>query len=100
MDLDPQTKKAIVCPADIYALEVLNYCKQNKIRVPEHVGLMGFDDIDMLKYISPRLSTVRYPVSEIGITAVNRLFEEIDEKQNKHLNVLLLQHQVVTGESL
>jgi LacI family transcriptional regulator len=61
---------------------------------------MGFDDIEMLKYISPRLSTVRFPVSEIGITAVNRLIEEIDGIHNEHLNVLLLQHQIVTGESL
>jgi LacI family transcriptional regulator len=99
-DLESQPKKAIVCPADIYALEVLNYFKRNKISVPEQVGLMGFDDIDMLKYISPRLCSVRYPVKEIGITAVNCLLEEIDGKHNKHLNVLLLQHQIVTGESL
>ncbi|WP_199617413.1 LacI family DNA-binding transcriptional regulator [Paenibacillus alkalitolerans] len=100
MDLQSHPKKAIVCPADIYALEVLNYFKKNKIRVPEQVGLMGFDHIDMLKYISPKISTVRYPVSDIGITAVNRLLDEINGKHNKHLNVLLLQHQIVTGESL
>lgn len=61
---------------------------------------MGFNDIDTLKYFSPRLCSVRYPVSEIGITAVSRLLEEIDGNHNKHLNVLLLQHQIVTGESL
>jgi LacI family transcriptional regulator len=53
-----------------------------------------------LKYISPRLFSVRYPVSEIGIIAVSRLLEEIDGNHNKHLSVLLLQHQIVTGESL
>ncbi|MBD0380927.1 LacI family DNA-binding transcriptional regulator [Paenibacillus sedimenti] len=100
IDLESQPKKAVVCPADIYALEVLNHYKKNKIRVPEQIGLMGFDDIDTLKYISPRLCSVRYPVSEIGITAVNRLLEEINGNHNKHLNVLLLQHQIVTGESL
>jgi LacI family transcriptional regulator len=100
IDLESRPRKAIVCPADIYALEVLNYCKKNNIKVPDQVGLMGFDDIEMLKYISPRLSTVRFPVSDIGITAVNRLIEEIDGIHNKHLNVLLLQHQIVMGESL
>ncbi|XEC97480.1 LacI family DNA-binding transcriptional regulator [Paenibacillus tarimensis] len=100
MNLEFHPRKAIVCPADIYALEVLSYFKKNKIRVPEQVGLMGFDDIDMLKYISPRLCSVRYPVSEIGITAVNCLLEEINGNHNKHLNVLLLQHEIVSGESL
>jgi DNA-binding LacI/PurR family transcriptional regulator len=68
--------------------------------VPEQVGLMGFDDIDTLTYVHPRLSTVRYPVSEIGITAVDRLLAEVDGNHTKHLNVLLLQHQIVKGESL
>jgi LacI family transcriptional regulator len=61
---------------------------------------MGFDDIDMLKYVNPRLCTVRYPSREIAVTAVNCLVDQINQSQNKHLNVLLLQHQVVDGESL
>ena len=62
MDLESRPKKAIICPADIYALEVLNYCKKNNIRIPNQVGLMGFDDIDMSEIYSPRLNTVRYRV--------------------------------------
>lgn len=100
MDWDSSIRKAIVCPADLYALEILRFFKKKKIRVPEQVGIMGFDDIDMLKYINPRLSTVQYPAKDIAITAVNHLIEEINGDQNKHMNALLIQHQVVEGESL
>lgn len=93
-------KKTIVYAADIYALEVLNYLKKNKIRVPEQVEIVGFDHIDMLKYVNPKLCRVCYPVSEIGVTALNCLHEQINGSHNKHLNVLLLHHQVVEGESL
>src|SRR5690606_17222547 len=55
---------AIICSTDHYALEVMNFLKEKQINIPEQVGVMGFDDIDMLKYVSPRLTTVKYPIEE------------------------------------
>lgn len=36
------------------------------MRVPQDVGLLGFDDIDILKYVRPALSTIAYPTDEIA----------------------------------
>jgi LacI family transcriptional regulator len=100
MDWESPPRKAVVCPADYYALEVLSFFKKKKIRVPEQVGIMGFDDIDMLKYINPRLCTVRYPSRDIADMAVNCLVEQMNGNQNNNLNALILQHKIVEGESL
>ncbi|GGF93889.1 LacI family DNA-binding transcriptional regulator [Paenibacillus abyssi] len=100
MDWSSSVRHAVVCPADYYALEVLSFFKKQKIRVPEQVGIMGFDDIDMLKHINPKLCTVKYPAKEIAVTAINYLIDQINENERKHLSAMLLQHQVVEGESL
>lgn len=100
IDWNSPIRRAVVCPADLYALEVLRSFEKNNIRVPEQAGIMGFDNIDMLKYINPRLCTVQYPAKNIAITAVNQLIEEINGNQNRHMNALLIKHQVVEGESL
>ena len=42
-------KPAILCPFDNVAIKVLNLMKNNGISVPEQVGIMGFDNIPMLK---------------------------------------------------
>ena len=66
-------KSAFFCVSDIFALEVYNLILGSKLRIPQDVGVMGFDDIDILKYISPALSTIKYPVSDMGEQAFHIL---------------------------
>ncbi len=100
VDWNTDIRKAVVCPADAYALEVLSFFKKEKIRVPEQVGLIGFDGIDFLKYINPRLCTVTYNAKELATTAVDYLVNQISGTQSNQLTAILMQHQVLDGESL
>ena len=43
------------------------------LRVPEDVGIVGFDDIDLAAWIDPPLTTVRQPTEAMGRWAVERL---------------------------
>lgn len=91
-------KTAIVCSTDLYALEVMNLLKEKNIPIPEQAGVMGFDDIDMLKYISPRLTTVKYPIVEIGEKAVESIVSRIET--DAYISIPLLGHKIVKGESI
>ncbi|GIU91701.1 MAG: LacI family transcriptional regulator [Acidimicrobiia bacterium] len=48
------------------ALEVLN---ELGVAVPEHVSLVGYNDLPMVDLIDPPLTTVRYPSLEVGKAA-------------------------------
>lgn len=98
LSFDGQEKTAILCSSDIYALEILNYLKDRRINISDKVGLMGFDNIDMLKYVRPPLTTVAYPIENMGIKAVDCLVRQI--KGNDYSKVLLLDHRIVVGESI
>lgn len=91
-------KIAILCTSDIYALEVLNYLKEKKIKIPSQVGVMGFDNINMLKYIEPHLTTVSYPIEQIGAIAIDSISQAI-ENGNKIQNMVIT-HEIIIGESL
>ncbi|MFC0472454.1 LacI family DNA-binding transcriptional regulator [Halalkalibacter kiskunsagensis] len=94
-----QTEKtAIVCSCDLYALEVMNYLKGRGLSIPTDVGVMGFDDIDMLKYITPRLTTVQYPIVDIGEKAVKSMIHKIEK--DAYLSTPLLDYKIVRGESI
>lgn len=93
-----EEKTAIICSCDLYALEVMNYLKSKGYEIPNDVGVMGFDDIDMLKYVSPRLSTVKYPISEIGIKATESLVNKINT--GDYLPTKLLEYEIIKGESI
>lgn len=70
-----QPRTAIVCCSDIFALEILNDIKARGLAVPGDVGLMGFDSIYALRYITPKLSTVEYPIEKMGEIAVSLLLD-------------------------
>lgn len=45
------------------------------IRVPEDVSVIGFDDIDMARYLNPPLSTIHVDKEYLGQMAVERLLQ-------------------------
>ncbi|MCY9669383.1 LacI family transcriptional regulator [Paenibacillus alginolyticus] len=91
-------KSAILCSSDVYALEVLKWLKSRKIRVPEQIGLMGFDNIQVLKYINPSLTTVDYNVNEIGTKLADVLISQINNDEVPAET--LIAHHVLQGESV
>ncbi|NSW90393.1 MAG: LacI family DNA-binding transcriptional regulator [Firmicutes bacterium] len=91
-------KTAVICTSDIFAIEVLSYFKRRGIKVPGDAGIMGFDNIDVLKYIEPALTTVSYPMDDIGIKAVELLLRLV-EGENVH-EVPVLEHRIIDRMSL
>lgn len=93
-----EERTAILCSSDIYALEVLNYLRSKNITVPNDVGLMGFDRIQVLKYVTPSLSTIAYPIQELGRKAVACLLAQINNEPFAPIE--LLDHRLIEGASL
>ena len=53
---------AVFAYNDSMAAGALTTLKDNGIVVPQHLSLIGFDDIPISRYTDPQLTTVRYPV--------------------------------------
>ncbi|MDQ1911414.1 LacI family DNA-binding transcriptional regulator [Paenibacillus sp. GD4] len=98
IDLRASGRTAIICSCDIYALEVLNHIKSKGLKLPEEVGVMGFDNIDVLKYVTPALSTVEYAVEEFGVRAVDALIHQLETGDLRPEP--LLAYQIIQGESI
>ncbi|HAZ54866.1 MAG TPA: HTH-type transcriptional regulator GalS [Franconibacter helveticus] len=53
---------AVFAYNDSMAAGALTALKDNGIAVPQHLSLIGFDDIPIARYTDPKLTTVRYPI--------------------------------------
>ena len=95
---DDNEKLVVICSTDLFALEVMNLLRVKGIKIPDQVGVMGFDDIDMLKYITPRLSTVKYPIEEIGQKAIESIINKIE--LGEFIPTPLLGYKVIKGDSI
>ena len=69
---------AIFAANDAMAIGILCALKERGIRVPEDISLAGFDDIPMVRYLSPPLSSIRTPIPELGSGAAERLLAMIE----------------------
>ena len=96
--LEDGAKTAFFCSGDIFALELMKYLKSLGKKAPKDYGIMGFDNIDVLDYVTPRLTTIDNSVEKIAILAVNMLFDLINGKTTK--TEILLDYLLVKGETI
>jgi LacI family transcriptional regulator len=69
---------AIFVGNDQMALGVLRVLHQRGLRVPEDIGLVGFDDIQEAAYYWPPLSTIKQDQRYVGKVAVEELIKLIE----------------------
>ena len=77
--------------------------KENGITVPQHFSLIGFDDIPIARYTSPKLTTVRYPIVSMATLATELALQGaagLAEPQAAHLFMptLVRRHSVAPGK--
>jgi LacI family xylobiose transport system transcriptional regulator len=58
----PDRPTAIFAGSDLQALGVLEAVRSLGMRVPDDLSLVGYDDIPLAKWVSPRLTTIRQPL--------------------------------------
>ncbi|WP_223263296.1 LacI family DNA-binding transcriptional regulator [Arthrobacter sp. NamB2] len=64
---------AIFAASDQMALGVYEAARQQGLRIPDDLSVIGFDDLPEAGWASPPLTTVRQPLSEMGTLAARTL---------------------------
>jgi LacI family transcriptional regulator len=60
---------------DVMAVGVIAAARQAGVKMPDDVGVAGFDDITTLRDVVPALTTVRIPLYDIGVEAMRRVLD-------------------------
>jgi LacI family transcriptional regulator len=76
----PNKPEAIFMANDMMALGAYAAAQVSKIRIPEDIAIAGFDDIFSGRVVSPRLTTVHTPISELGSQAMKYLLMMINHE--------------------
>ena len=73
--------QAFVCANDLLALALLKVALENKIKVPEQLKIIGFDDIIETQCTKPSITTVKNNAELLGAEAVSRLLCGVNGSQ-------------------
>ena len=64
---------AVVTGSDVIAVGAMQYLDNMRVRIPDDISILGFDDSEFATYIKPELSTVRISYYDEGVKAAKML---------------------------
>jgi LacI family transcriptional regulator len=76
---------AVFSANDQMALGAMSYAFLHNIHIPQHIAIVGFDDIAEAEYFCPPLTTVHQDLLNLGCTAVNEIVCAIEEMREGKL---------------
>ena len=78
-----QTFTAVFACNDMMAIGALKELQANRIRVPQDVSLVGYDDVPISEMLEVPLTTIRQPTVEMGVSAAQILIGILKEPEKK-----------------
>lgn len=78
---------AIFCANDTQAIGAYHALEKLGMKIPEDIGLMGYDNIKFTKYLD--LTTIDQKMHTVGVTAIKRLSEIIKSGSNERVQKVI-----------
>jgi DNA-binding LacI/PurR family transcriptional regulator len=88
---------AVCCGDDVLAMGAMDACREAGARIPEDIGVLGFNDMAMAAWPAYNLTTIHQPVATIIVTAVELLLGIVDQTGEKDTVRLFDCHAVERG---
>jgi LacI family transcriptional regulator len=74
----PEPPTVVMCGNDVLAAGALRAARTMGLEVPRDVSVTGFDDIELARVVTPALTTVHVPHSQMGAEAATALVDMVE----------------------
>ncbi len=63
---------------------ILTTIKKKGLKIPDDIGIVGFDDSDLTQLFNPSITVISQPVYKIGSAAIEIIINEIKDNNKNH----------------
>ncbi|MGE5364933.1 MAG: LacI family DNA-binding transcriptional regulator [Bacteroidota bacterium] len=91
--------EVIFAANDMMALGCYRSIEKHGLRIPDDIGVAGFDNIFICQFLLPRLTTIDVPISEMGKTAAELLIDRLTGKRKSTAKHVEIPTNLVIGKS-
>ena len=91
--------QAVFVGNDAMAVGAYQALYQSGLRIPQDMALVGYDDIELARYMTPPLTTIHQPKDELGELAIDVLIHRMADPGQKQQRVQLTPELVVRGSA-
>ncbi|MCK4296840.1 MAG: LacI family DNA-binding transcriptional regulator [Candidatus Marinimicrobia bacterium] len=101
-ELIVQNKKlsALFVWDDRLAIGAIKAIFEAGLHIPQDVAIVGYDDIEISKYLYPPLTTVRQPTFQIGKTATSILLDKLNSEDVIEVKQIVLKPELVVRDTI
>ena len=79
----------IFCVTDSIAIFLSRILKENNIRIPEDISIMGYDNLSFSVFLVPKLTTINHDMYEIGKVAADNLIAGLETGRFKKRKIII-----------
>jgi DNA-binding LacI/PurR family transcriptional regulator len=90
---------AIFAISDRMAIGAMLAIKEHSLRMPEDIGLVGFNNEPVTILVTPQISSIDMPAFEIGKAAAKLFIETIHNSENVHHEEVVLRPKLLVRAS-
>jgi DNA-binding LacI/PurR family transcriptional regulator len=94
----PQRPTAVFGSNDLMAFGFVRAANEAGYSVPGDFSVVGFDDVYLSAMMEPGLTTVKYPIIQMGKQAINVLLDSLSTKETVNLRANL-KHELIIRRS-
>ncbi len=88
---------SIFCTNDEIAIGVFMALEEVGLKCPGDISIMGFDGLDVGRYLVPKLTTMRQPIYEMAKEAMKDILDTLDNKKTMGTRKIFDAHLVKGG---
>ncbi|MCM8773097.1 MAG: GntR family transcriptional regulator [Candidatus Omnitrophica bacterium] len=89
---------AIFCANDKRAIHILEYCYKKNIKVPDEIGIIGFDNIPETEITNPPLTTIETHLEKLGEKAIE-LGIKLTTEKIKETQDIVIEPEIIIRKS-
>ena len=97
---EPVLPTAVFVASDVVAFGVMAAIHKHRLKIPDDIAVIGFDDVPLSRFLYPPLTTIHLPAAELGRKAGELLFDLILHQVKPGRQVLLETELVVRASSV
>ncbi|HEX4971764.1 MAG TPA: LacI family DNA-binding transcriptional regulator [Steroidobacteraceae bacterium] len=91
---------AVVCANDESAAGAMSAAHDRGLKLPDELSIVGFDNAPISRYVYPKLSTVHYPISDMGHMAARWVLQNVYQHENLDVRQRVFKPNFVERDSV
>ena len=91
----PVKPTAVITANNLMTLGALQAIYERKLRIPEDIAIVGFDDMSWAPSLNPPLTVIAQPTYELGAVAAQLLLDRLTAPDRPYRHVILDTHLII-----